>query len=205
MPKAKPGEVKTLNKKLALVKPDRDHWWPKSGEHEIAFAFNVYTYELKWFKGDKALGDKWKARFYPFPKWITGTTDWVQNSTNGGVLTVWVDDLKTGKWPVEAAGNYQLMTYGLPFWIKAGMPLDAVIKLSITQWPKYPIPGKPERNWGYCTGLDLALHLQDLRYALEHPEEANPEKELCRFCDSRENCPSFLAAGFDYTRREFYG
>jgi hypothetical protein len=203
MPKANPKDVLTLEKKLMLAGVSRDKWWPaKSGEHEVAFALNVYTQEIRWFRGDKAKGDKWKARYYPFPKWITGTADW--KGADSTYLII-IDDLKTGAWPVEAENNKQLLTYALPFWVALGSPLDCLIKLSITQWPKYPLAGKPKRNLGVATGLDLAQHLIDLKHALEHPEEMNPEKELCRFCDCRKNCPAFKAAGFDYTKKEWHG
>lgn len=197
---AKKGHIKTLIKKLEASGIDRDEWWPPGkGEHEVAFAFNVYTLEVRWFKGNKRDGDKWKARFYPFPKWISGTADWVEKKE----MVIYVDDLKTGRWPVSARDNKQLMTYALPFWIAMGMPLDCKVRLSITQWPRYPLAGLPKRNWGKTNGVALAMHLQDLRYALEHPEEANPNEELCRFCECQNNCPAFLVAGFDYTRRDY--
>lgn len=203
MPGANPKLVTQLEKKLMLSGIDRDEWWPPgSGEHEVAFALNLYTLEIKWYRGDKAQGDKWKARYYPFPRWITGTADW-KGSDKTYLITI--DDLKTGRWPVEAKDNKQLMTYALPFWVALGQPLDCLIKLSITQWPMYPLDGQPKRNWGRCTGLDMAQHLIDLQHALEHPDEANPEKELCRFCDSRTNCAAFKAAGFDYTKKEWNG
>lgn len=200
MPGGAVGHIRTLKNKLKASGIRREEWWPPgTGEHEVAFAFNVQSLEVRWFKGDKAKGDLWKARFYPFPKWISGTADWISSSH----MFIYVDDLKTGRWPVTAHGNKQLLTYAMPFWIEMGCPLECEIKLSITQWEKYPLDGLPKRNFGTAKGVDMAMHLQDLMYSLEHPDEANPDKETCRFCDCKDNCPAFMAAGFDYTRRDY--
>lgn len=198
MPGAKPGHRKTLLAKLKATGIKRKQWWPvDEGEHEVAFAFHLDTLEVKWYRGDKAKGDKWKAKFYVNTRWVTGTADWILVR---GKTFIHIDDLKTGRWPVTAADNKQLLTYAMPFWLAAEQPLDCEVVLSITQWPKYPLGGLPKRNWGKATGLDMAEHLQDLRYALAHPEEANPSEDHCRFCDSKKFCSAFEEAGFDYGR-----
>ncbi len=198
MKEAKPSDVKCLNKKLEMSGIKRDEWWkPGEGEHECAFAFHVITHEVRWYKGNKVAGDEWKASFYWDKQWISGTADW--GFAAPGIITI--DDLKTGRWPVTAQDNKQLLTYAMPFWLGMGKPLKCNVRTSITQWERYPLAGLPKRNWGRANGLDMMIHLQDLKWSLEHPGEAYPEYELCRFCECKNNCPGFMLAGFDYTRR----
>ncbi len=197
---ASPADIKCLDKKLEMSSIARDEWWPPGqGEHEVAFAFHVYTNEVRWYRGDKVAGDEWKAGFYQWPEWISGTADWAYAAKG----LIGVDDLKTGRWPVSAADNKQLMTYAMPFWLEQGMPLKCRLTLSITQWERYPLGGLPKRNWwpGGAGGLDMMAHLQDLRWALEHPGEAAPDRETCMFCDCKNDCPDFLMSGIDFTRR----
>lgn len=163
----------------------RDDWWPNGqGQHEVTYALNLITLELRRFRGARADADKWKAQFGP--QWLTGTIDWL--GTMGGLP--WLDDLKTGRWPVDPRTK-QLPSYGLFSYFESGRHADYQAHRSITQWPKYPINGLPVRKWGpLMTALELEEHLDDLRWALEHPTETNPGEEQCRFCDSAPVCPS---------------
>ncbi len=196
MPGALAADIKCLQKKLVLSGIKRDEWWPPGqGEHEVTFALNLETLLLQWYQGSKTEGDTWKAAFYASPTWLTGTADWVLKAPG----FVAVDDLKTGRWPVEAQDNKQLLTYALPFWIAEGCPARYTVQNSITQWPRYPLDGLPKRNWGHATGLDMALHLEDLRWALAHPGEANPERENCMFCESKSFCSDYMMS--DLARR----
>mgnify|MGYP001574820008 CR=1 FL=1 len=197
MPGASKSDVLCLDKKLLLSGIDREEWWPTGkGEHETAFAFNLKTHTVKWYTGDKKAGDDWKAGYYQRPEWITGTCDWSAE----GPLLIKVDDLKTGRWPVSATDNKQLLTYAMPFWLRAGKPLVCLIHLSITQWERYPLTGLPKRNWWKASGLEMMTHLQDLEHALNSPGEMNPTDENCRFCDCKNNCPAFMTSGISFER-----
>ncbi len=151
---------------------------------------------MVWYHGDKASGDTWKAGYYHDRDWITGTTDY--SSVSGNTLSI--DDLKTGRWPVLAECNPQLRTYAVPFWLEAGAKLTCEVALSITQWPRYPLDGLPVRNWGHDSGLDMELHLQDLVWALDHPQESEASIENCRFCECQNNCPTFMLSGINFSR-----
>lgn len=196
MPGALPADVLCLRKKLMLSGVKREAWWKKGeGEHELAFAFHIRNHKVLWYKGDKVAGDEWKATFYADKEWITGTADWADSRQVGKVWHFKVDDLKTGRWPVDAVENRQLLTYAMPFWLEHGKPLDCIVVVSITQWPRYPLHGRPKRREWRTDGLTLAMHLVDLQYALDHPEDANPSKDNCMFCECKNNCSDYLVSG----------
>jgi hypothetical protein len=71
------------------------------------------------------------------------------------------------------------------------MPMAWDGLVSITQWPKYPLAGKPVRTSYQLSGFDLLEHLEDLRWAMAHPDEVNPDEEACRFCAAKPNCPKW--------------
>jgi len=196
---ASAADIKCLEKKVMLSGTERDEWW-RDGTHEVAFAFHIRTHKVKWYKGNKAKGDTWKALFYHDTEWITGTADYAKVSQAGGEWHFSIDDLKTGRWPVDATENKQLLTYVMPFWLEAGKPLNATVCVSITQWPRYPLSGLPQKNLWWTDGLTLAEHLQDLAYALDNPNETEPSLDNCRFCDAKNNCSAFLASGITFGR-----
>jgi Protein of unknown function (DUF2800) len=192
----KPGHIKTLAKKLAESKIDRLAWWPPGhGEHEVTYAIHLPT--LKLTIRDKEPGeprdaaDKWKKQFVGH-EWLTGSIDWCFFGDDEHLP--WIDDLKTGSWPVEADDNKQLMSYALVPWFKAGRPLDWECAISITQWKKYPVAGLPVRTGSKVTGLDLFEHVDRLRWSAEHPDETNPTEDNCRFCGSQTFCSAFADA-----------
>jgi hypothetical protein len=189
MPGASKADVVCLSKKLVMSGIVRDDWWPTDGEHEVTFAVNLITEEVLRFRGAKTEGDTWKEQYYPVPAILTGTADWVATGKDGLVI---IDDLKTGRWPVSAKDNKQLLSYALPMWLEAGKPLVGWrLRLSITQWERYPLGGLPTlRKWD-CGGLEMAAHLQDLRYALANPGEANPHEDACKFCESKGDCAEY--------------
>ena len=118
-----------------------------------------------------------------------------------GRLTL-IGDLKTGSWPVDADGNPQLYSYVLPFWVAEGCPIRWWCDIRIEQWPKYPLSGLPELKPAVVTGLELRCHLEDLRWALANPNEANPDEETCRFCEGKSNCKAFILSGITYKKRD---
>ena len=197
LPGASPSDVKCLLKKVAASGIKREAYWdPGKGRHEVTFAYHLLSLEVRWYDGHRDGSDDWKAALRSTPEWMTGTVDWEE--ANGRI-----DDLKTGRWPVDAKGNKQLYSYAMPWWLEMGRPLAYTRPLSITQWPRYPLPGLPVVKYGAATGLDLMAHLQDLQWAVQHPKEANPDEETCRFCEGKDNCGSFLKAGITY--RSYHG
>src|SRR5690606_5465858 len=139
---------------------DREEWWPPSqGRHEVTCALHLKERRIEVYRGAREGSDAWKAQFGP--EWLTGTVDWVGRIDG----LPWIDDLKTGRWPVEPTTK-QLLSYGLFDYAIDGWRPSYQAARSITQWQKYPIHGHPVRKWGpLMTALDLEEHLDDLVWA----------------------------------------
>lgn len=181
----------------------RADWWPRGqGEHEVSFAIELFTLELHLFHGARRDAEKWKAKWDP-RRHLTGTIDWIRWSD-------WIDDLKTGHWPIDPATSKQLRSYALVPWLRDGRSSRWEGWVSITQWERYPLDGLPKRKGARLTALDLEEHLADLRWAVEHPTEANPEAiyvgpwdpntplSPCAFCECREPLPANWVTNFRY-------
>lgn len=193
---ASKADIKCLQDKLELTGIKRDTYWPKAtgGQHEMTFAYNLLTLEVRWYEGKRAGADDWKGELREDHQWMTATVDWVEPYPGR------IDDLKTGRWPVEAEDNKQLLSCAMAWWLEAGRPQEYSRPLSITQWPRYPKHGLPAVNYGNASALDLEAHLQDLRWSLDHPDETNVDFDSCRFCDGKPNCPDFILSGINYSR-----
>jgi hypothetical protein len=182
----RPGHVETFRRKLEATGVRRESLWPDAvGLHEVTFALRLDDAALEMY--DDYTGaldrDKWKEAFDP-TAWLTGTIDWLGRVAGAP----WVDDLKTGRWPVDPAKSRQIRSYALVPWITAGRPLNWECHLSITQWPRYPLAGQPVRTWHTVDGFELMIHLEDLRWAMAHPGEVNPGG-VCTFCQNRAESP----------------
>ncbi len=187
-PRFRPADRLCLATKLERTGVTREVYWP-GGHHELTFAINLET--ASPLLHDPATGipaDPWKSTFDP-TKFLTGTIDWWNWNVDGDGDVL--DDLKTGRWPVDAKTSRQLRSYALLPWVMAGRPDDYSILTSITQWPRYPMAGKPTRTFHALSGGDLEDHLDDLRWAVAHPNEVNPTEEGCRFCECKPGCPSW--------------
>lgn len=183
-------DVLCLEKKLIMSGIEREQWWPAAsgGLHEVTFAVNLASGE--WRMPDGLIDrDTWKAAF-PTTEWLTGTIDWLAPG--------WLDDLKTGHWPVDPVTSKQLRSYALFQWLADGKPDDWGIEATITQWEKYPLHGLPRRSSHQLTTSDMIEHLDDLRWAVSHPGEVNPTTEGCMFCDSRPICPALADPTNEY-------
>lgn len=199
---ADPRDTKCLEKKLVLSGVRREVYWT-GGVHEVTFAINLTANEfppivLRYEMMRNGLAeyptrDEWKAAF-PAGEWLTGTIDYLEPDN--------LDDLKTGRWPVDPATSKQLRSYALLPWIEAGMPIKWDIPVTITQWERYPLDGLPVRTTYILTGVDLLDHLEDLRWAAAHPEEVNATDDGCRFCACKPNCPAWTDDDDKQTRVE---
>jgi hypothetical protein len=179
---ADPAETKCLEKKLVLSGIRREDYW-SGGEHEVTFAVELSTGEVMRFgDGGHLTRDEWKATF-PLA-WLTGTIDYLYPDGRG-------DDLKTGRWPVDPALSKQLRSYALLPWLEAGRPLRWEKEWTITTWERYPLAGLPRREGHLITGFELTEHLEELRWAVGHPEEARPTDDGCRFCMSKKYCNEY--------------
>jgi len=203
---ASAAHSKLLEEKIELTDTNRLNWWrPGSGEHEVSFAIRLHDAHMDLFHDLRSKAEAWKAKF-DRRLWLTGTIDWLGGAAG---YSAWVDDLKTGKWEVHPDCK-QLRSYALVPWIKAGMPSRFNVATSVTSWPKYPKWKRPTRKWHELSALDLAEHLDDLRHAVTHPHEANPEAiyvgpfdpdkplSICAFCPCRKPLPNSEWMGFRY-------
>jgi hypothetical protein len=148
------------------------------------------TAKLLIHKGKRKHVDRWKKRF-DRATWLTGSIDWLYHDGR-------IDDLKTGAWPVDPEDNKQLLSYSLVPWIKAGMPLMWEREVTITQWPRYPLPNPPTKIASRVTGLQLMEHLEDLRWSARNPTKVivaprsgAPGGKLhpCDGCECRQDFP----------------
>ncbi len=142
----------------------------------MSFALNLESLQIEEYDGVREGADAFKESYDP-ALWLTGTSDYEDDERT--------DDLKTGSWPVRAQDNPQLKSYVLPRWIKLGQPIDWRRRLTITQWPKYPISALPTVDEGWVTGLDMAMHLEALQWARTHTNEFNITDEGCKFCPGK--------------------
>lgn len=184
---------KTLIKKLAATSVDRAKLWPiteYSLGHEITFSIDINSLQLRIWSPERSKypRDHWKSR-HPRNRYLTGSIDFVSQSDRSGDWLPWVDDLKTGTWPVYAKKSLQLQSYALVPWILNDCDTD--VWVSITQWPKYRLDCKPKRNWHLLRSADLARHVQKIRWAVENPQIAIPTEDGCRFCLCKPDCDEF--------------
>ncbi len=194
---ADPKDIKCLEKKILLSGIDRDEWWePGKGHHEVTFALRLHDGELLTPPAGMNRDD-WKAGF-PSNGYLTGTIDWLATHYGGAI----VDDLKTGRWPVDPATSLQLRSYALVPWVRAGRPMEWDGVVSVTQWERYPLDGLPRRTFHSLSALDLAEHLGDLQHAVAHPGELNPNDDNCRFCDCKQTCPAWVGEDEDIYREQ---
>lgn len=196
-------DVELLERKLMTIgftAADHAALWPLGGIHERTFALDLTADPptMRWYDDEhpQCTADEWKASFPT--EFLTGTLDYV--GIKDGLP--WVDDLKTGRWPVDPAKSRQLRSYALAVWVGMGCPGDFRCKVSITQWPKYPLDGRPWRTYHVLDAMDLEEHLEDLRYAVTHPDVAIPG-DWCTFCDAREPIPGYSEWAEHYLYRAY--
>lgn len=150
--------------------------WPgDDSNHEVTFALRLADLKLEVMAVStdrrKPAAEAWKARFGR--EWLTGTIDYLDGN--------WVDDLKTGRWVGPPRTSGQLASYALLPWLLNGR--RGGMRVSFTQWEKYPLRAPPRRSAARLSDLDLAVHLDDLRWAAESDEVA--PNEHCTFCPCR--------------------
>ncbi len=174
-------------------------WWPTDGEHEVAFAIELFTLDVSIGPKGKETGEGWKAKF-DTRRYLTGTVDYLRRATD--THYDWLDDLKTGRWVSDVRKSAQLRSYALLPWIQDGRKLSWRGAVSFTQWERYPLAALPKRTEHILTGLDMAEHLESLRYALVNPDEVNVVDTTtdrrgrtdvmspCAFCPCRETHPA---------------
>ena len=109
-------------------------------------------------------------------------------------------DLKTGRVPVSAENNKQLMTYALGAMRQLNAPQTIDVHLVIFQ----PGVGNSIHE---MSGLELLDHEKNLKHAAElalSPDApTNPSPDACKYCRAKTICPSMRAKVQDNARKDF--
>lgn len=127
---------------------------------------------------------------------LGGTADAVLAEGN----TLHVIDLKTGRVPVEAENNLQLMTYALGAMRKFNAPAGIDVVLHIFQ------PRTGHSQW-QTNGHALIAHGKRLQHAAELASSdnapTNPGDAQCKYCRAKSICPSLREKVINAAKKEF--
>ena len=127
---------------------------------------------------------------------LGGTADAVLVDGNHLIIC----DLKTGRVPVEAENNKQLMTYALGVMRQFNAPVDITCTMHIFQ------PRAGHSKWT-ISGADLVNHGHDLVHAanlaLSPDAPTNPSPDACKYCRAKTICPSMRQKVQDNARKDF--
>lgn len=111
-----------------------------------------------------------------------------------------VCDLKTGRVPVEAENNKQLLTYALGAMRQLNAPADIQCTMHIFQ------PKTGHSKWT-VSGVDLITHGHELKkaadLALTHDAPTNPSPDACKYCRAKTICPSIRQQVQENARKDF--
>lgn len=109
-------------------------------------------------------------------------------------------DLKTGRVPVEAKDNKQLLTYALGVMRQFNAPASIQCTMHIFQ------PRAGHSKWT-VSGMDLISHGLELKKAAElalSPDAPTiPSPDACKYCKAKTICPSMRQRVQDNARKEF--
>lgn len=172
---------------------NRSALWPIGGTHEVTVAYDVVTGKVEVYEGPLDGADAWKES--RGEACVTGTMDYL-----GDLLgTLWVDDLKTGRWPHEP-DEPQTVFYSLAAWTANNKPPTGATA-TITTFPRYPGTSLPVRS-RYHDLTPVALTTFAGVLTLKHDEIralrvrrsriVAPDVTLgthCAFCPAKTTCP----------------
>ena len=127
---------------------------------------------------------------------LGGTADAILVEGN----TLHVVDLKTGRIPVDAEDNKQMLTYALGAMRQFNAPASIEVVVHIFQ------PKTGHSQWK-TSGERLISHGHELKaaaeLALSIDAPTNPGTEQCRYCKAKTICPSLRAKAAEAARQEF--
>ena len=127
---------------------------------------------------------------------LGGTADAVLTESH----TLHVIDLKTGRIPVDAKDNRQMMVYALGAMRKFNAPADINVKMHIFQ----PRTGHSTHT---VSGNDIISFGHELKAAadLANQDDApiNPGSSQCQWCKAKPICPAIRAKSINAARKVF--
>lgn len=129
---------------------------------------------------------------------LGGTADAILEDEN----TLIVVDLKTGRLPVSAKKNYQLMTYALGALLYKNSPRFTNVVTIIFQ----PGIGISQATYteaelmAYCGDLNNAINIATDPFA-----KAVPGIRACLYCKAKNVCPAIRATVIENAKKEFNG
>lgn len=167
--------------------------WPSDGLHEVSVALTTRAEgAIAWAQDQDQ--DEWTLRHGD--EVITGHIDYL-----GDVFDdPWIDDLKTGRWPVHPSAP-QLLGYSLAgWWIREKR--SRIVYSSVTHWTRYPVKSLPQRTMIEVSSTDLDdlfRRLVRLREKVVSKDENIRFKagSHCRFCTRRTDCVTLKRANDD--------
>jgi len=109
-------------------------------------------------------------------------------------------DLKTGRVPVEAKDNKQLLTYALGVMRQFNAPASIQCTMHIFQ------PRAGHSKWT-VSGVDLITHGHELKKAAELALSPDapviPSSDACKYCKAKTICPAMRQKVQDNARKDF--
>lgn len=127
---------------------------------------------------------------------LGGTADAVLVDGNHLIIC----DLKTGRVPVEAKDNKQLLTYALGVMRQFNAPASIQCTMHIFQ------PRAGHSKWT-VSGVDLITHGHELKKAAELALSPDapviPSPDACKYCKAKTICPAMRQKVQDNARKDF--
>lgn len=178
-----------FTRKAVILLEERETYWPAGmGRHEVSFAYDVITGEVRvLMSGTDDERKAWKES--QSDACVVGTSDWVGRAFDD---VLHVDDLKTGHQEPNPE-SHQNMFYSL---VAATLKGEENVVMSSTHFPRYPVAHRPNRIFAgdefYARNVDGFKTM--LRKAHEvYKRERRPKYEAgpyqCAYCPVKEKCP----------------
>jgi len=181
------GEMLLTGEDVGIVGIDAD-------ELELAKAYAEYVWEVAGEDGTVYIEESYKDSLSIYHPDLGGTADAV--IVNG--RDIHVIDLKSGRTPVPAKENKQMMTYALGALTKHGFDFDNVT-LHIYQ------PGNVSKQvyTPYDINIWSSQLLEIVKKADDPFEKPNPTVKGCFYCKAKTVCPAMREKAIEAAKQDF--
>ena len=179
---------------MLLAGEDIDILGIEPEEINLAKAYAEYVWEVAGEDGTVYIEESYRDSLSIYHPDLGGTADAVIIND----LDIHVIDLKTGRSPVKAEGNKQMLTYALGALTKHGFHFNNV-SLHIYQ------PGNVSKQ--VYTTSDIRLWAEQLleivKKADDPFEKPNPTPKGCLFCKAKTICPAIREQSIENAKQDF--
>ncbi len=181
------GEMLLTGEDIGIVGIDAD-------ELELAKAYAEYVWEVAGEDGTVYIEESYKDSLSIYHPDLGGTADAVIVND----LDIHVIDLKSGRTPVPAKDNKQMMTYALGALTKHGFHFNNVI-LHIYQ------PGNVSKQVYTPSDINLwsTTLLEIVKKADDPFEKPNPTVKGCFYCKAKTVCPAMREKAIEAAKQDF--